>query len=320
MSRARVEEVSDSEISDPSEGDIDDFADSDILRAVSSPNLPPPTATTTTTTTSSAAPMVNPTHAPAGSGGPQIQAGDIKDWAMLYPVYFDASRTRAQGRRVPASLAVANPLAREVAAACAALRLQPVFEAHRVHPGDWANPGRVRVLLKPGSNPKHQKNPYAAQIRNKHHLYRLVAQHLQAHPTTEHSEALRAVRVAGLPGLPAPGEPWPRPAVPRGWKLNELLPAYSAAMTGGGVSEDAFKDMMREMQGGGGGGPGGMPPGAGGGGMADMMNMLGGMGGGGPGAGGLAGLMGGGGGGAGGAAAGGSASGGGGKKGKKGKK
>lgn len=186
---------------------------------------------------------------------------------MLYPVYFDATRSRAEGRRVSKSLAVKNPLAREIAAACATLRLSPVFEAHRVHPKDWANPGRVRVKL-PSKTSSSSPNPYAADVKNKHHLYILVAKHLQAHPTTENSDALRRVRVPGL-GVPNDDEPWPRPAVPRGWKMGELLPAYSAAMTGGGVSENAFKDMMQEMQRG--GGPGG---GGGGGGPADMMSML----------------------------------------------
>ena len=50
---------------------------------------------------------------------------------------------------------------------------------------------------------------------------------------------------------PETGKPYPRPAVPRGWKMGELLPYMSAAMTGGGVSENLFKDMMKEMQGGG---------------------------------------------------------------------
>ncbi|KAI2611696.1 signal recognition particle, SRP19 subunit [Hypoxylon fragiforme] len=258
MSHARIEEVSDSDLSDPSEGDIDDFAETDILRqkpvSQPAPFRAPPTAAA-----SSPPSMQHPS-------AQQIQANDIKDYQMLYPLYFDQTRSRAQGRRVPRSLAVPNPLAREIAAACAVLRLSPVFEAHRVHPKDWANPGRVRVKLSK-----------AADVKNKHHLYILVAQHLQAHPTTDHSDALRRVRVPGL-NTPGDDEAWPRPAVPRGWKMGELLPAYSAAMTGGGVSENAFKDMMREMQGGAGGvgGPGG---------AGDMMSMLsqglgGGMGGG----------------------------------------
>ncbi|KAI0843690.1 signal recognition particle, SRP19 subunit [Hypoxylon sp. FL0890] len=285
MSHPRIEEVSDSDLSDPSEGDIDDFVESDILRQKAPAPAPAPSPSSRPPQSSSSGPrMVHPSAAPPAQ---QVQASDIKDYQMLYPVYFDATRSRAEGRRVSKSLAVKNPLAREIAAACANLRLSPVFEAHRVHPKDWANPGRVRVKLSKSNN----QNPYAAQVKNKHHLYILVAKHLQAHPTTDQSDALRRIRVPGL-NAPNDNEPWPRPAVPRGWKMGELLPAYSAAMTGGGVSENAFKDMMREMQGGGGG---------------DMMNMLG------QGLGGLGGP------GGAGAGAGPSESGGGGKKGKKGK-
>ncbi|KAI0130632.1 signal recognition particle, SRP19 subunit [Daldinia grandis] len=262
MSHPRVEEVSGSDLSDPSEGDIEDFLETDILRQKA-----PSHASAIPASSSNINTLQHPSSAPQAQ---QVQASDIKDYQMLYPVYFDLTRTRAQGRRVCKSLAVANPLAREIAAACAALRLSPVFEAHRVHPKDWANPGRVRVKLSKSSSGSSgtTANPYAASVKNKHHLYILVAQHLQAHPTTDTSDALRRVRVPGL-GAPDDHEPWPRPAVPRGWKMGELLPAYSAAMTGGGVSENAFKDMMREMQGGGGGG------GAGGGMPADMMSMLG---------------------------------------------
>ncbi|KAK7752918.1 signal recognition particle subunit [Diatrype stigma] len=299
MSHAQIEEVSDSDLSDPSEGDIDDFVESDIMRQV------PKAAPTTSSAVAPPPPLVNPAHLPPQLQAPQVQPSDIKDYQCIYPVYFDATRTRGTGRRVSAALAVKNPLAREIATACAQLRLQPVFEAHRTHPADWANPGRVKVPLK-----KLQQGGagMGTTVKNKHHLYVLIARHLQQHPTTEDCDALRRVRVPGL-GVPADGEPWPRPAVPRGWKMGELLPAYSAAMTGGGVSENAFKDMMKEMGGPpGGGAPGAgaggmMPPGMGGmGNMAEMMNMFGGMGGGG------------------GAGPSGAAEGGGGRKGKKGKK
>ncbi|KAI5923763.1 signal recognition particle, SRP19 subunit [Camillea tinctor] len=298
MSHPQIEEVSDSDLSDPSEGDIDDFDETDILRPRSPPSAP----------TASLTPA--PPPAPSTST-PHVKPEDIRDYQMLYPVYFDARRTRSTGRRVPRSLAVSNPLARTIASACASLRLAPVLEAHRTHPADWANPGRVRVRL--GG---------AAGVKNKHHLYVLVAGYLREHPTTGDSEALRrGVREFGGYGAPgqdgAGAEEWPRPAVPRGWdkKMGDLLPAYSAAMTGGGVSENAFKEMMKEMQGAGGGGAG--MPGLPGGITPEMMNMFGGMGGGAGGLGGLAGLMGGGGGGDAGGASGGG--GGGGKKGKKGK-
>ncbi|KAI0444474.1 signal recognition particle, SRP19 subunit [Xylaria telfairii] len=300
MSHARIEEVSDSEddISDPSEGDIDDFRDSDILRAI-------PSKPSTSQARASPQPQQQQQqHTDQQAPQPGLQPNDIKDYQMLYPIYFDATRTRGQGRRVPSSLAVRNPLAREIANACAALRLSPVFEAHRTHPKDWANPGRVRVALKEARARSHP-------IKNKHHLYVVVAKYLQEHPTTDDSASLRqGMRGMGLASLGgagdvyADGKPWPRPAVPKAWKMGELLPAYSAAMTGGGVSENAFKDMMREMQNQGGPGGGGMPgmPGM----NADMMSMLQGMG------------MGMGAGGGGGPSIGGGE--GGGKKGKKGKK
>ncbi|ROV92006.1 hypothetical protein VMCG_09539 [Cytospora schulzeri] len=256
MSHPRIEEVEDSdvEMSDPSEGDIDDFVDSAAAQSH----------------------ILHPSQIPTVSNGPPTAGGnnhalspasipttaDRKAYASfqcLYPVYFDASRTRAEGRRVPRELAVASPLAREIVNACRDLRLQTVFEPDKMHPKDWANPGRVKIQLKGGA-----KTTNTGGVKNKHQLYILIAQHLRNHPATDRSQALWE----RLPGVPAPdgNKPYPRPAVPRGWKVGEFVPYYSPAMTGGGVSENLFKDMMKEMQGGGGGGGG------------DMASLLGGMG------------------------------------------
>lgn len=49
-----------------------------------------------------------------------------------------------------------------------------------------------------------------------------------------------------------PTGPLPPPAVPRGWKVNAVLPLHSPALSGGGVSENILKDVMQEMQGAGG--------------------------------------------------------------------
>ena len=81
------------------------------------------------------------------------------------------------------------------------------------------------------------------------------------------------VRVPGVP-TPDASKPYPEPAIPKGWKINKILPHYSPALTGGGVSENFFKDMMAEMQGAGGAGA---PPG-----MPDLSAMQAMMGGGGP--------------------------------------
>lgn len=55
------------------------------------------------------------------------------------------------------------------------------------------------------------------------------------------------------------------PPAPRGWKIGKILPIHSPAYSGGGVSENPFKEAMAEMEklGGMPGMPGlpGMPPG-----------------------------------------------------------
>jgi len=94
---------------------------------------------------------------------------------------------------------------------------------------------------------------------------------LLAHPTT--IESAKSVQMPGLPPLDT-SKPYPTPAIPKGWKMGMLLPSYSPGLSGGGVSENFFKDMMSEMQQG--GGPPGMPD------MSMLANMMGGAGGAGP--------------------------------------
>ncbi|ATY66421.1 signal recognition particle Sec65 [Cordyceps militaris] len=246
MSHPRIEEVSDSDpdmVSDPEEIDIDEFDDADIMRRVE----PKATAAAAGPSLSNDAAsqqalqqmMLDPSNTRSVAAD---ERASYAGYQSLYPVYFDASRTRAQGRRVSAALAVANPLAREIANACSRLRLQTVLEPEKTHPKDWANPGRVKVALRKPAAQQHT-------IANKHHLFVLVAQHLRENPTTERSPGLR-VRMGGQIHPPE-DKPYPKPAAPRGWKVNEYVPYMSAAMTGGGVSENIFKDIMKEMQGGG---------------------------------------------------------------------
>ena len=65
--------------------------------------------------------------------------------------------------------------------------------------------------------------------------------------------------------MPPSKEPIPPPAVPRGWKMGNILPLHSPALSGGGVSENILRDMMQEMQGQGGGAIDGLNPGSSGG-------------------------------------------------------
>ena len=223
MSHARVEEVSDS---DP---EIDDPADYESSQSIISPaNIPQPGLSSRRSSAT-----IPP------SSAPKIDKDALKSFQMLYPVYFDASRTRAEGRRVSSKLAVHNPLAMEI---CEAVRLvsglQAVPELEKTHPKDWANPGRVRVQLRDKTTGR-LVNP---KIKNKNYLYILVAEHLRSRPPSK--ETLYKIR---YPAEMIP-EKYQAPAVPKGWKINDLIPLHSAAVSGGGVSENFMKDMMAGMQ------------------------------------------------------------------------
>ena len=99
-----IEEISDS---DPEEMDIDEYDDAAPLRPAVPRAAPPPAS------------IINPADIPvqARPGGPspqstpEVNKEKSKKWQCLYPVYFDKSRTRAEGRRVGKEVAVENPLA-----------------------------------------------------------------------------------------------------------------------------------------------------------------------------------------------------------------
>ena len=73
-------------------------------------------------------------------------------------------------------------------------------------------------------------------------LYAAVAQYLQSCPPT--AEGPTKVQIPGYAGDKPPAPP----AIPKGWKINEILPAHSAALTGGGISDNLMKDLMREEE------------------------------------------------------------------------
>lgn len=126
MSHARVEEVSDS---DPEEVAPSDFNQAQFAKeSIISPSIVP---------------------GPGAGIRPSEARREIpKHFQCLYPVYFDKTRSRAEGRKVGSELAVENPLARDILDAVQMLGLRVGFEPEKLHPKDWANPGRVRVMLK----------------------------------------------------------------------------------------------------------------------------------------------------------------------------
>ncbi|KAL4786343.1 hypothetical protein BJX76DRAFT_346335 [Aspergillus varians] len=216
MSRnAQVEEVSDSDPEEVAPSLVPSHANDSIISGPSIPSQAIPTR-------------------PASEPQREIP----KTYQCLYPVYFDKARTRAGGRKVGSELAVENPLARDIVDAVQMLGLRVGFEPEKLHPKDWANPGRVRVQLKNESG-----EPINSQIKNKHHLYILVAKYLKAHPTNDQSPYRLRIR-----GLPMPEKLPGAPPAPRGWKIGKILPIHSPAYSGGGVSDNPLKDAMSEMQ------------------------------------------------------------------------
>ncbi|RLE87801.1 MAG: signal recognition particle protein Srp19 [Thermoprotei archaeon] len=65
---------------------------------------------------------------------------------VLWPLYFDARRSREEGRRVPKHLAVEGPSAEEVARAARAAGYQVEVDLEARHPSTWFE-GRGRVFV-----------------------------------------------------------------------------------------------------------------------------------------------------------------------------
>lgn len=166
---ARIEELSDTSTdSDPPEDDLSDYTPSTIPPPAGvDPSqfaeryIQPPLSSRTSKTQRGALPPSSPSPSSLQSQTPPqprpsqppfqpTPPPEFKAYQTIYPLYFDASRTRSEGRRVASSEAVTNPLAREIVDAVQYLGLKTVFEPAKTHPRDWSNPGRVRVLVKEG--------------------------------------------------------------------------------------------------------------------------------------------------------------------------
>lgn len=86
-----------------------------------------------------------------------------KAW-VLWPEYFDISRTRAQGRRVKKGLAVPEPQMASIIKAVEKLGLSHKIEEGKSYPGAWWN--KQGLLLVENSMPKSELlNKVAAQLK-----------------------------------------------------------------------------------------------------------------------------------------------------------
>lgn len=175
---------------------------------------------------------------------------EFKTWNLLYPCYFDADRSHTEGRRVSKSHAVKNPQAQTIMQGLRQLGIPAILEATKTHPRDWANTGRVRYLLKDDELSSLRTTEGFGSIKNKRHLFVLISQYMKEHPTTKNtpfeSPVYRQMQMA--PGFNKDDERQCEPlAVPRGWKINEILPVISPAITGGKGAEDMMEQMSNSM-------------------------------------------------------------------------
>ncbi len=74
-----------------------------------------------------------------------------KDKIILWPVYFDSTKTRLKGRRVPKNLAISTPKLKEIQRAVKQTGLQPEVVLDAGHPSvPWQKTGLI-VVPKSGS-------------------------------------------------------------------------------------------------------------------------------------------------------------------------
>lgn len=65
---------------------------------------------------------------------------------VLWPVYFDSSKTRKEGRKVPKNIAVPNPNLSEIQKAAEHLGMKPEVETNAAYPAiHWRKTGRILV-------------------------------------------------------------------------------------------------------------------------------------------------------------------------------
>lgn len=72
-----------------------------------------------------------------------------KDKIILWPVYFDSTKTRSEGRRVPKKLAIPAPKLEEIKRAAELLGFKPKIVSGAVYPSiSWLKIGLVTLPKK----------------------------------------------------------------------------------------------------------------------------------------------------------------------------
>src|ERR1700721_2797339 len=177
----RFVEVEDGD-ENPEELDLPEFGD-----AVSAPSFSFPSASSILPQSDYPMPSTGgmPPSANAGFTPHMIseqQLEQLKRWSCVYPIYFDVSRSTSEGRKVPLTLAVKNPLAKELAEAAASIGIQCVFEVHsflsiltlrsQIKPIPMtgqiqvASDSHIKPLKEKTQHPTNQNNKFTLQWQN----------------------------------------------------------------------------------------------------------------------------------------------------------
>lgn len=142
---------------------------------------------------------------------------EFKMMQIVYPCYFDKNRSTTEGRRLPLTKCVDNPLAKTILDACKILRIPAVFEPEKSHPQDWGNPGRVRLGLKYEGTSTHNV------LHTKKQALIAISEYMKTHPTT-------LKNVKDLPGPPELMDGnWEPSVIPqvKGFRMNTIVPMHS---------------------------------------------------------------------------------------------
>ncbi len=90
-----------------------------------------------------------------------------KNRLIIWPVYLDATKSRAEGRILSLKESIKSPVLKEIEKAASELNMNPVVEADKAHPKSWwVVSGRVLV------DKKGPKSVMTKQIAQKIHKTR----------------------------------------------------------------------------------------------------------------------------------------------------
>ncbi|KDE06095.1 hypothetical protein MVLG_03514 [Microbotryum lychnidis-dioicae p1A1 Lamole] len=159
-----------------------------------------------------------------------LKKEDYTGWETIYPIYIDRKRRQGRGgRRVSKKIALEYPLAEIMAQACGFLGVENVYEPLRVHPQDWENPGRVKVLLKKDGKVLNPQIPTKRLLLQ--HLCSFLSVHLPKSKFSTTSPGEKPPLERRLPAL--------SPAISHG-VLDAALKGNGpmGAFTGGGAMEE----------------------------------------------------------------------------------